>query len=79
MRGDLLMAHVDDLDAFVDASVIDIDDVPAGNGEDVLDAFLLEHLGDDLAGGNHLRGGVGFHIGDGLSSGFHGSLLNAIS
>ncbi len=53
VRGHLLVTHVDDLDPFVDTSVIDVDDVAAGNGEDVLDAFLLEHFGDDLAGGNH--------------------------
>ena len=48
----LLVADVDDLDALVDASVIDIDYVAAGNSENVLDPFLLEHLGDDLAGGD---------------------------
>ena len=66
MRGNLLVADVDDLDPFVDASVIDVDDVAAGNGEDVPDAFLLQHFGDDLATGNHFNcGGGGSRIGRG--------------
>ena len=59
VRGHLLVADVDDLYPFVDASVIDVDNVAAGNGENVLDAFLLEHFGDDLAGrdfGDNRRG-----------------------
>ena len=40
--GDLLVAHVDDLDAFVDAAVIDVDDVPAAEREDRVDTFVLE-------------------------------------
>ena len=70
VRRDLLMAHVHDLDAFVDAAVIDIDDVAAGNGEDVLDAFLLEHLGDDLAARN-LGDCAGLCLGGVSSCGFH--------
>ena len=50
MGGNLFMAHIDDLNPLVDASVINIHNVPAGNGEDVLDAFLFQHPGDDLPG-----------------------------
>src|ERR1700694_1512391 len=52
----LLMAYGDDLNTFVDTSVVDIDNVATGNGEDVLYALLLQHFGDDLAARNHFRG-----------------------
>ena len=41
VRSHLFVADVDNLDAFVDASVVDIDDVPPRYCEDVLDALLL--------------------------------------
>ena len=46
---DLFVAHVDDADAFVDAAVVDIDDVAAAQGEDRVDAFALQRLGDQMA------------------------------
>ncbi len=51
-RRHLLMAHIDDLNTLVDTAVVDIDNVATGNSEDVFNAFLLQHLGDDLAAGN---------------------------
>ncbi len=53
MRGDLFMAHVDDLDAFVDAAVVDVDDMAAAERPDHLDAFVLERLGDQMPAGDH--------------------------
>ena len=50
---DLLMAHVDDLDAFVDAAVVDVDDVAAAKRPDHFDAFVLERLGDQMPAGDH--------------------------
>ena len=79
VRGHLLVAYVDDLDTLVDTSVIDIDNVAAGNGEDVLDAFLLQHLGDDLAARNHLRSGGGFGFSSGINRGSHMNLLCGLS
>ena len=52
MCGDLLVAHIDDLDALVDAAVIDIDDVTAAQGEDGVHPLGLERLGDEVASGN---------------------------
>ena len=44
----LLVAHVDDLDALVDAAVVEGHDVAAGEGEDDLDTGLLESAGREL-------------------------------
>jgi hypothetical protein len=52
-----------DLNTLVDASVIDVDNVAAGNGEDMPNAFLLQHFGDDLAARNHLLDRGGFSLG----------------
>ena len=49
MGGHLLVAHVDDLDALVQASVVDVDDMAAAEGEDGFDALVLERLGDQVA------------------------------
>ena len=49
VRGGLLVAHVDDADALVDAAVIDVDDVAAAQREDGVDALGLERLGDEVA------------------------------
>ncbi len=46
--GRLLVAHVDDLDALVDAAVVEGHDVAAAEREDTLDAGLLERLGREL-------------------------------
>ncbi len=71
VRGHLLVAYVDDLDTLVNASVIDVDNVAAGNGENVPDAFLLEHFGDDLAARNHFSSGDGFGVSNVCNSGSH--------
>ena len=55
MRGDLLVAHVDDADALVDAAVIDVDDVAAAQRKDRVDAFVLQRLGDQVTAGRHAR------------------------
>ena len=49
VAGGLLVARVDDADALVEATVVDVLDVPAGEGEDGVDALMLEHAGDDVA------------------------------
>ena len=56
VRRDLLMAHVDDFDAFVDAAVVDIDDMTAAERPDHLDAFILERLGDQMPAGDNRTG-----------------------
>ena len=53
---DLLVAHIDDADPFVDAAVVDVDDVPAAQRENRVDAFALQRLGDKVAAGDD--GGV---------------------
>ena len=45
MNRRLFVAHIDDLDSFVDASVIDRHDMAAGEREDDFNAGLLEGLG----------------------------------
>ena len=60
VRRDLLMAHVDDLDAFVDAAVVDVDDMAAAKRPDHLDAFVLERLGDQMPAGDHWAGSFFF-------------------
>ena len=57
MGGDLLVAHVDDPDAFVQAAVVDVDDVPAAEREDRVHAFVLERPGDQVTAGDDV--GVG--------------------
>ncbi len=55
MRRDLLVPHVDDANAFIDATVIDVDDVPAAKREDGVHTFVLQRLCDQMAAGNHAR------------------------
>ena len=55
VRGDLLVAHVDDANALIDAAVVDVDDVAAAKREDRVDAFVLQRLGDQMAAGDHAR------------------------
>jgi hypothetical protein len=46
--GDLLMAYVDDFNAFVDAAVVDVDDVAAAEGVNDLHTLGFEGLGDEM-------------------------------
>ena len=57
VRRGLLVAHVDDADALVQAAVVDVDDVAAAQREDCVDPFRLERLGDQVAARNDV--GVG--------------------
>jgi hypothetical protein len=52
MGRDLLVTNVDDLDALVDAPVVDVDDVTAAKREDGVDPLGPESLGDEMAPGN---------------------------
>ena len=68
MGRDLLVADVDDADALVDAPVVDVDDVPAAEGEDGVHPLAPEGAGDEVAarydvaapvlGGEGVGGGV---------------------
>ena len=49
VRSRLLMAHVDDVDAFEDTTVEDGDDMTSGQGEDHVNAFSLEGPRQQLA------------------------------
>jgi hypothetical protein len=53
VSGHLFMAHVDDADAFIHATIVDIDDVAAAQSENRVDAFILQCLGDQVASGDH--------------------------
>ena len=53
VRGDLFVAHVDDADALVDATVVDVDDVAAAKREDRVHAFVLQCLCDQMAARYH--------------------------
>ena len=75
MRGYLFVAHIDDIYTFVNTSVVDIDNVAAGNRENVPDAFLLQHFGDDLAARNHFRSGDGLGVIGVSDSGSHVDLV----
>jgi hypothetical protein len=49
VRGGLLVAHVDDADAFLQAGVVDGEDVPAAEREEVAHALAGQHPPDQLA------------------------------
>src|ERR1700730_14611903 len=55
------MAHVDDTNAFIDAAVIDIDDVPAAECEYRVHPLVLQRLGDQMSAGND-AGVAGFPL-----------------
>src|ERR1700689_4356964 len=55
MRSDLLVAHVDDANAFIDATIVDVDDVTAAKSEDGVHTLVLQGLCDQMAAGNHAR------------------------
>jgi hypothetical protein len=57
VRGNLLVPHVDDLDALIDAAVIDVDDVPAAEREDRIDTLVLQRLGDEVTARDFLGSG----------------------
>src|SRR6266536_192010 len=56
MRRDLLMAHVDDLDAFVQTAVVDVDDMAAAKRPDDINPFILERLGYQMPTRNDRTG-----------------------
>jgi hypothetical protein len=49
VAGDLLVAHIDDAHILIKARVIDRLHVPAAEGEDRIDAFLLDRADDEVA------------------------------
>ena len=53
MRGNLLMADVDDANPFIDAAIVDVDDVAAAKREYRVDALVLQRLGDQMAARDH--------------------------
>src|ERR1700679_344341 len=55
MRSHLLVPHVDDANAFIDATIIDVDDVAAAKREDGVHTFVLQRLCDQMPAGNHVR------------------------
>ena len=57
VAGGLLVAHVDDADALVEAAVVDGLDVAAAEREEVRRAVALERLGDEPAAVDHAHGG----------------------
>jgi hypothetical protein len=60
VRGYLLVAYVDHIDALVDATVVDVDDVAAAQREDDLDAFVLQRLRHQVPARD--RGLAGFRV-----------------
>ena len=55
---DLFMADVDDADPFVDAPVVDVDDVAAAEGEDGVHPFAPESAGDEVPAGHDVAAPV---------------------
>jgi uncharacterized protein (DUF39 family) len=49
LASSLLVAHVHHADALVEAAVIDVHDVAAAEGEDAVDALLLQGAGDQVS------------------------------
>ena len=79
VRGHLLVAYVDDVDALVDAAVVDVDDVAAAERVDHLHALRLECLGDQVTAGYEVLAfpAVLAVVGHGLSSPFVGCELRS--
>ena len=48
VRRGLFMAHVDDTNTFIEATIVNIDNMPAAEREYGIDAFGLECLGDEV-------------------------------
>ena len=63
VRRHLFMTHVDDLDAFIEAAIVDVDDMTAAERPDHFDAFVLERLGDQMPAGDHRAGSFFFGFG----------------
>src|SRR4030042_45128 len=58
VAGGLLVAHVDHADGVVQAAVIDVHHVAAAEGEDAVDALLLEGAGHQLSAVDLGHGGT---------------------
>ena len=58
VAGDLLVADIDNLDLLVQAGVEDRLHVAAAEGEDRVDAFMLDGAGDEVASVNQSHGGL---------------------
>jgi microcompartment protein CcmK/EutM len=52
VRGHPLVAHIDNFYSLVETAIVNINNVTAGVGEDVLHAFLFEHARNDLSSGH---------------------------
>ena len=52
MRGGLFVAHVDDADPLVEAAIVDVDDMPAAEGEDGVHPLVPERSRHQMAAGN---------------------------
>ena len=63
VRRHLLVPDVDDLDALIGAAVVDVDDVAAAEGEDDVDALVLQGLRHEVTTGDRRRGLVGIQFG----------------
>ena len=50
----LLVPHINDADAFIKASVVNVDDMPPAKREDGVHPFALQSLGDKVSAGNDL-------------------------
>ncbi len=60
VRRDLLVTDVDDLDALIDAAVVDVDDVAAAERPNHVDALVFEGLRHQVSARNLLGGRVEF-------------------
>jgi hypothetical protein len=75
VAGGLLVAHVDDADAHVEAAVVDVLDVPSAEGEEVRHALDLEGARYEVTAGFHrhvrrfrVRVGLRSHRDDGFAA-----------
>ena len=63
MCGDLLVAHVDDLDPLIETAVVNIDDMAAAQRPDHFDTLVLERLRDQVTTRDHRSGRFFFCFG----------------
>src|ERR1051325_8939239 len=54
--GDLLVAHVDDLDPFIETTVVDIDDMTPAKRPDHFDTLVFQRLRDQVTARDHRSG-----------------------